>query len=721
MTKVKIDLKDPLDAKAKGLNFINNNKYSNEYKELAKKWSALPIYNNTKYVKQIFNLIDKKQVILLTSGTGSGKTVIMPKFLIKYFMSKGLTGKVATTNPKIITTQNNAVYAAKTLDVELGDFVGCKYKDSNPDMISDNSKLLYVTDGLILAIINGGDILLKDYNGIIIDEAHERQINIDLLLKYLKDIVLVRDDFKIIIMSATINSNIFKKYFKHKKIKFGTVDVSSTPNFPIQQHFLNITFDQQYLSKAVNICLDIIEKSTDGDIIIFVPTTKDALTGCDLLKEKCPTTLKTKQSICNKLYCVSVYSKMTQENKDLAISKDLYKNKDKYIRKIIFATNVAESSITFDGLVYVIDTGLEFANYYDVKQNSDILLTRYTTQAQIKQRIGRVGRTQSGIAYHMYKKNEYSKFNKYPEPSIMTVNLTDTLLSIINLKLNITNTIQFISDLLTPIRMDQFCYSLSKLHFINAIKLIDTKNNIINYDDVKYKKYEKKKLKQFKYNGAITTLGRMILKLKINYLNAFAIIISKFYNCFDEMLIIISIIESVDGQLSSLLEFNNKERTELKSYFSKDVVNDSDHLTIYNIFTRYYMNVSKNDNYKYINVKMCSKIVNTYNKLKLSTENISDDFYTNINDKYLKLNTSSIEDNSIENRILLSLSIAYKYNTLILKDNKFNTINWLNNQSAIGEYFFLTPNNNSEKVICNNLINISNNKKFTILSKSIEF
>ena len=111
--------------------------------------------------------------------------------------------------------------------------------------------------------------------------------------------------------------------------------------------------------------------------------------------------------------------------------------------------------------------------------------------------------------------------------------------------------------------MDQFYYSISKLHFVNALKLIDNNNNIINYNDINYNKYKNKKLKDFKLNGTITTLGRMMLKFKINYLNALAIIISKFYNCMDEMLIIISIIETVDGQLNLLFNYNNKEKYHL--------------------------------------------------------------------------------------------------------------------------------------------------------------
>lgn len=735
MTKVKMDLKDPLDSKGKHLNFLNNEEYSKEYKELAKKWSTLPIYKESN-IKKIFDLIDKKQVILLTSGTGSGKTVIMPKLLMRYVMTKGLTGKVATTNPKIITTQNNAIYAAQTLDVKLGDFVGCKYRNSNPEMISDKSRLLYVTDGLIMAIIMGGDILLKDYNGIIIDEAHERQINIDMLLKYLKDIVLVRDDFKIIVMSATINSSVFKKYFKHKKIKFGEIDISSTPNFPIQQYYSDITqkdFKSDiYLMHAVNKCLDIIDNSEDGDIIVFIPKTKDASKGCKMLADKCPTYFKTKQSICDKLFCVSVYAAMSQDDKELAVNKDLYKN-NKYNRKIIFATNAAESSITFDGLVYVVDTGLEFANNYDVKQNADILMTRYTSQAQIKQRIGRAGRTQPGIAYHLYKKNDYSKFKKYPDPSIMTTNLTDNILSIINLKQNIHNTISFISDLITPVRMDQFCSSISKLHFVNAIKLVDKNDNIIDYNDVGYNKYKNKKLKDFKLNGVITRLGNLILRFKLSYLNGLSIIIGKLYNCLDEMLIIISIIETLKGQLESLFSYHIRDKKDVISHFRKEVVNNSDHLSMLNIYTRCYLNFQNLDDdidneddeqyggtdYKYLNLKLCHKIKKKYKQLKNTANKVSEEQYQQINEKYLKLEKLVESDYSIENRILMSLSQSYKYNTLTNKDTNYNSIYWLDNQSAPIEFLFLVPNNKPKKVICNNLMIMSENKKYVIISEII--
>ena len=145
---------------------------------------------------------------------------------------------------------------------------------------------------------------------------------------------------------------------------------------------------------------------------------------------------------------------MKQANKDLAVSKDLYKKKG-YERKIIFATNVAESSITFDGLVYVIDTGYELANYYEASDNSYVISKMFTSQAQVKQRIGRAGRTQAGISYHIYTQNSFNNFKLYPEPNISVVDLTDFVLSFINYAKTVKNMISIIKGLITIPKIEQ--------------------------------------------------------------------------------------------------------------------------------------------------------------------------------------------------------------------------------------------------------------------------
>ena len=222
MENIKKYINDILDSNAKYNNFLTDKPYSLEFKKLATNWSKLPLYQNKTSISDFFNLLNTKQVILVVSGTGSGKTVLIPKFYLKYLIYMNVNKKIAITNPKIVTTKYNAKYSAQTLDVELGEEVGYKYKGKS--MTSDKSKLLYVTDGLILSLISGTDKLLSDYAGVIIDEAHERHIQIDLLIKLLKDIIctniidgqnktILKGD-KIEVIKTIINDN--KIIIKHK-------------------------------------------------------------------------------------------------------------------------------------------------------------------------------------------------------------------------------------------------------------------------------------------------------------------------------------------------------------------------------------------------------------------------------------------------------------------------------------------------------------------------
>jgi pre-mRNA-splicing factor ATP-dependent RNA helicase DHX15/PRP43 len=212
METINKNIDDILDSKGKNKNFLNDKEYSKEYKEVGEKWSMLPMYSDKESTKKFFKLHNENMVMLLISGTGSGKTVLVPKYVLKYNKTLKIPGKIAVTNPKTLTTVYNAEYACKTLDVNMGEEVGYKFKGSPSDAVSDKTELIYLTDGLLLAKILGGDKTLKEFNTVIIDEAHERGVQIDLLLKFLKEILLVRKDFKLIIMSATINAEVFKNY-----------------------------------------------------------------------------------------------------------------------------------------------------------------------------------------------------------------------------------------------------------------------------------------------------------------------------------------------------------------------------------------------------------------------------------------------------------------------------------------------------------------------------
>lgn len=716
MDIIKNNINDILDINGKETNFLTGLPYSDEYKNLAKSWCKLPLYDDKNKVQDFFNLLDTKQVILLISGTGSGKTVLVPKYFLKYITLLNINKKIAMTNPKQLTTYYNAEYGARALDVKLGEQVGYKYKGAKKNSTSPDTKLLYVTDGLILSIIYGDDKLLSDYAGIIIDEAHERSIQIDLLLKLLKDIILVRKDFKLIIMSATINSETFRNYFNNKNIKYGEIEISGKSNYDIQQNWLEpqIKISRgNYMTFAISKCLEILKTTKTGDIIVFVATQKEALDGCKTLKLECP--LKINKSTCNELFCIEVFSKMKKENKELATSKDLYKTNNKYNRKIIFATNVAESSITVEGVVYVVDTGYELSKYYDSKYNSNIITKSYTTQAQIKQRIGRAGRTQPGIAYHLYSKDNYDKFKIYPEPNIIITDLTEQVLYLVNYSTTIKSFIKQLIDFITIPTIEQIINSIYKLYFVKAIKLIDSNDKLLDIHDIKWSRIKSINDISNIFNGSLTSLGLTILKFKSSYLlNAYAILLSKYINCQREIIDLIAILEITDGKLDILFNYNKKEEPSIIKYFNKYSIKNSDHLTILNIY--YKLFCEKID--VYLNISEFKKIKERSRQLKSYVKSIDKDILIQIKNKYLDLTDIVIDKNTNIN-IISVLSKAFNYN-LIKKYNKkeFISTNFLINSIAEIDHFKFTKinKNKSNYAICNTLSDTFGKKSFQCIT-----
>uniref|UniRef100_A0A6C0ECL4 Helicase ATP-binding domain-containing protein n=1 Tax=viral metagenome TaxID=1070528 RepID=A0A6C0ECL4_9ZZZZ len=669
-------MNDMLNSKGNKINFLNNLPYSDQYKKLAEKWSKLPVYSNEN-INKFMNLLNSKQVILLSSGTGSGKTVIIPKLLLKNIIDKNISGKIAITNPKILTTFSNAEYGALTLDVTLGEEVGFKYKGAPKHSVGDKTRLVYLTDGLLLTMISNEDKYLKDYVGVVIDEAHERHIQIDLLLKLLKEIVLHRKDFKLVIMSATINAKVFSDYFNVKDINYGEIDISGSSNYPIKQNWLEKDINKkEYLNVAINRCNEILKlEEENNDIIIFVPIQKDTINGCNKITET------------NKhLLCVEVFAKMSSQNRELAISKDKYKQSG-YDKKVIFATNVAESSITFDGLIYVIDTGLELINQFDSLNNMNIVNIDYTTQSQIIQRIGRTGRTSPGIAYHLYTQKKFNSLEKYPKPGILVMDLTDYALSLIYYATTINNFIKLTNDLITKPTKIQLDFVLHKLEFNKCLKL---NNN----------------------NGVLSRVGINILKFKSTELmSALAIIMSYYLNCQYEIMVIMAMIDVTDNKLDTLFIYDNQMK--YIKYFNKYSYPNSDHLTLLNI----YMELYKKNIHQYLNIDIFKKIDKQVKEYKHFARSINKKNYKYMNKKYNLITIDPYEDNI--NNILYVLGKSHLYN--LIRYN--NTVNFKKNTTANLEFLRITVTNknNYEYSIFHSLINRFDRKVFNIITKIPNF
>ncbi len=367
---------NPLTGESYKNLYINDKDSPNTYSGYAKDWSKLPVYEK----KELFiNAIYDYQVLLIESGTGSGKTVLIPKFALH---TLNYNGKIAVTIPKQIITKNNAEYAAKTLDVRVGEEVGYKFRGR--DYTNPDTKLTFTTDGSLVGQILGGDKLLRRYNIVIIDEAHERNIQIDFLLYLLKQILLVRKDFKLIIMSATLpNKQLFIDYFPKDQFLFKYLFAGSKPNFKIDMRYSKEIFQpieySKYLKKLVEIVFELLTTThtQNGDILAFVTSGGDAKKACSelsLMINEYRSKNEFNESL-QKHFCVELYSNVSKEKELLATTGDEFRSAPggPYNRKVVFATNVAESSLTVKGIKYVVDSGLKIQKNYDPNRMIDIM------------------------------------------------------------------------------------------------------------------------------------------------------------------------------------------------------------------------------------------------------------------------------------------------------------------------------------------------------------
>ena len=489
------------DPKGSFINPLNDRSYSQNYKDIAKFWSKLPVYSK---MHELERVIKKNQVVLLRSGTGSGKTVIIPKLALhitNYGIAAkdGLSGKVAVCMPKRIIAKDAAFFAAATLDVTIGKEVGYKHKDSSIDrgevlvsggrisanLYKENShnkdtKLLYATDGSLEEILKRYPALRDElgnniYDIIIVDEVHERNIRIDYILYLMKAALILNNTIKLILMSATIDSKPYEKYFNG--FTFNVYDIpGSTPKERIDI-WKKPKKEGDYYTAGQDVIKDILEKGIDelddqdltdieykkikyykelysdlttekrksvlhvqlhdpkevkeindieeieeieeldkkGAILMFVPGAQDFKKICRSLNE-----FKDNLFLNTNIYCAGLSGQMNKQDQEIRISETKYKGLPggPWGRKVIISTPVAESSLTIEGLVYVIDSGYERTSIYDPSSYKTKVILQRCSKAQSKQRLGRVGRTKKGVAIRLYSKEQFEKFSDFPQPDI---------------------------------------------------------------------------------------------------------------------------------------------------------------------------------------------------------------------------------------------------------------------------------------------------------------
>lgn len=431
----------------KNLYYDPNKNVSNKnttYQQLGSVWSKYPMYDKR---EEAINLIYDNNVVLIVSGTGSGKTVLTPKFALHCM---NYQGRIAITNPKRTPTKENTLFSAMCMDVKVGSYIGMRYRDSEKSTYSSDCRLIYCTDGWILQLLQK-DPLLMELDMVIIDEAHERNVNIDLLLLLLKQLVLKRPSFKLIIMSATIKTETFSNYFPTPQFKFAMLDAGQQPMFPIKSIYLNKPInkydangniiDNNYFDVAVDKVVSLLKETDEGDILVFFPKKSDTTDGCSQLGIRLD---RLNRELGKKIFCASLTSsKKTKEEEEMVINSEKYKQNGKFGRKVVFATEVAESSITIKGLLYVIDTGLVNKLVYYSDKNMESLEMKFISKASHKQRRGRTGRTAPGTCFCLFTEEEYNKkFPEYTQSPILNTDLSKYLMTFLSNQ-NFVSHIQF--------------------------------------------------------------------------------------------------------------------------------------------------------------------------------------------------------------------------------------------------------------------------------------
>ncbi|WP_314429925.1 ATP-dependent RNA helicase HrpA [Microbacterium lacticum] len=370
--------------------------------------------------EEIARAIEGHQVVIVAGATGSGKTTQLPKICLEL----GRT-KIAHTQPRRIAARTIAERIAHELEVPLGGAVG--YKVRFTDQVSADTKVALVTDGILLNEIHR-DRLLRRYDTIIVDEAHERSLNIDFLLGYLARILPERPDLKVIITSATIDPESFARHFADAAGTPAPIVEVSGRTFPVEIRYRSPVDGAAEEGESDDVdtllsALRELDRESDGDVLVFLPGEAEIRDAMDAVrgmyaKDARPTEV------------LPLYGRLSAAEQHRVFEPSRIAG---VRRRVILATNVAETSLTVPGIRYVVDAGTARISRYSVRSKVQRLPIEPVSQASAQQRAGRAGRTSDGIAIRLYSEEDFSARPEYTEPEILRTSLASVILQMLAL------------------------------------------------------------------------------------------------------------------------------------------------------------------------------------------------------------------------------------------------------------------------------------------------
>lgn len=520
------------------INPFTGEKFSENYFKILKIRHDLPIYQQRKDFLKIFQ---KTQIMVLVGETGSGKTTQVPQFVLYDDMPHLIGKQVACTQPRRVAAMSVAARVAEEMDVKLGDEVGYNIRFEN--MTSNKTILKYMTDGMLLREAME-DHNLDRYSCIILDEAHERTLATDILMGLLKQLSERRKDLKIIIMSATLDAEKFQNYFNNAPLL-------AVPGrtYPVEIYYTR-EFQRDYLDAAIRTVLQIHATEDEGDILVFLTgeeeiedaVRKISLEGEQLIRDEG----------CGPLKVYPLYGSLPphQQQKIFEPAPKPFNKNGRPGRKVIISTNIAETSLTIDGIVYVVDPGFSKQKVYNPRIRVESLLVSPISKASAQQRAGRAGRTRPGKCFRLYTEEAFQKElieQSYPE--VLRSNLANTVLEL--KKLGIDDLVHF--DFMDPPAPETMMRALEELNYLKCI------------DD----------------EGNLTSLGRLSSIFPLDPMLAVLLIGSPVFKCSEEILTIVSMLSVPNVFIRPSGEGAKRAADECKKLFAHP---DGDHLTLLNVF-----------------------------------------------------------------------------------------------------------------------------------------
>ncbi|STQ44617.1 ATP-dependent RNA helicase HrpA [Ewingella americana] len=435
----------------------------------------------------IFNAIRDHQVVIVAGETGSGKTTQIPKICME--LGRGIKGVIGHTQPRRLAARTVANRIADELETSLGGTVG--YKVRFNDQVGDNTLVKLMTDGILLAEIQQ-DRMLMQYDTLIIDEAHERSLNIDFILGYLRQLLPKRPDLKVIITSATIDPQRFSKHFNNAPI----IEVSGR-TYPVDVRYRPVVDDAEDTDRdqlqAIFDAVDELGRESAGDILIFmsgereIRDTADALNKLDLPHTE----------------ILPLYARLSNSEQNRVFQSHAG-------RRIVLATNVAETSLTVPGIKYVIDPGTARISRYSFRTKVQRLPIEPISQASANQRKGRCGRVSEGICIRLYSEQDFLSRPEFTDPEILRTNLASVILQMTSLGLG-------------DIAAFPFVEAPDKRNIQDGVRLLEELGAINNAQDGRY---------------TLTQSGRQLAQLPVDPRLARMVLEARKDSCMREVMII---------------------------------------------------------------------------------------------------------------------------------------------------------------------------------------